>query len=85
MDPVQKTISLLQNYSIDDGDPADVIYESFTLLSKGGTILTCVHDEVLLTVFRHTVVQKVFNKYFYEQVLMFYHLKTRHCVNTILM
>ena len=50
VDPVQRTVSLLQNYSADDGDAADVIYESFTLLSKGGTISTCAHDQVVLTV-----------------------------------
>ena len=37
VDPVQRTISLLQNYSVDDGDPTDIIYESFTLLTKGGS------------------------------------------------
>lgn len=45
VDPVQRTISLLQNYSVDDGDPTDIIYESFTLLTKGGstTLISCTY------------------------------------------
>lgn len=40
---MQRAISLLQHYNAaTDGDPVDIMYESFTLLSKGGNVCMCV-------------------------------------------
>ena len=51
VDTVQRAISLLQNYSIADGGPADIIYDSFILLSKESSmclqLLTRIYERVL--------------------------------------